>query len=105
MTKSAPIGLVGIGLMGEVLAGRLIAAGFSVLGYDIDPAKGERLVKMGGKAGSLAEVAQCDRVILAVFSTDQVEDVTQNSLVPAAKESKTKSKIVLCTSTLSLIHI
>lgn len=99
MTKSAPIGLVGIGLMGEVLAGRLIAAGFSVLGYDIDPAKGERLAKMGGKAGSLAEVAQCDRVILAVFSTDQVEDVTQNSLVPAAKESKTKSKIVLCTST------
>ena len=58
MTKSAPIGLVGIGLMGEVLAGRLIAAGFSVLGYDIDPAKGERLAKMGGKAGSLAEVAQ-----------------------------------------------
>jgi len=95
MTKSAPIGLVGIGLMGEVLAGRLIAAGFSVLGYDIDPAKGERLVKMGGKAGSLAEVATCDRVILAVFSTDQVEDVTQNSLVPAAG----KSKIVLCTST------
>ena len=95
MTKSAPIGLVGIGLMGEVLAGRLIAAGFSVLGYDIDPAKVERLVKMGGKAGSLAEVAQCDRVILAVFSTDQVEDVTQNSLVPAAG----KSKIVLCTST------
>jgi len=95
MTKSAPIGLVGIGLMGEVLAGRLIAAGFSVLGYDIDPAKGERLTKMGGKAGSLAEVAQCDRVILAVFSTDQVEDVTQNSLVPAAG----KSKIVLCTST------
>jgi len=95
MTKSAPIGLVGIGLMGEVMAGRLIAAGFSVLGYDIDPAKGERLAKMGGKAGSLAEVAQCDRVILAVFSTDQVEDVTQNSLVPAAG----KSKIVLCTST------
>jgi len=94
MTKSAPIGLVGIGLMGEVLAGRLIAAGFSVLGYDIDPAKGERLVKMGGKAGSLAEVATCDRVILAVFSTDQVEDVTQNSLVPPAGK-----KIVLCTST------
>lgn len=95
MTDKAPIGLVGIGLMGEVLAGRLIAAGFSVLGYDVDPAKGERLAKMGGKAGSLAEVAQCDPVILAVFSTDQVEDVTQNSLVPAAG----KGKIVLCTST------
>jgi 3-hydroxyisobutyrate dehydrogenase-like beta-hydroxyacid dehydrogenase len=95
MADSAPIGLVGIGLMGEVLAGRLIASDFSVLGYDIDPAKGERLVKMGGQSGSLAEVAQCNRVILAVFSTDQVEDVTQNSLVPAAG----KGKIVLCTST------
>jgi 3-hydroxyisobutyrate dehydrogenase-like beta-hydroxyacid dehydrogenase len=96
MTKSAPIGLVGIGLMGEVLAGRLIAAGFSVLGYDVDGSKGERLAKMGGKAGSLAEVAQCDRVILAVFSTDQVEDVTLNALVPAAAGN---GKIVLCTST------
>ena len=81
---------------GRFFLGRLIAAGFSVLGYDIDPAKGERLAKMGGKAGSLAEVAQCSRVILAVFSTDQVEDVTQNSLVPAAAGT---SKIVLCTST------
>ena len=33
------VGVIGLGLMGEVLAGRLMAAGFGVKGYDIDPAK------------------------------------------------------------------
>ena len=33
------VGVIGLGLMGEVLAGRLMAAGFCVKGYDIDPAK------------------------------------------------------------------
>ena len=32
------VGVIGLGLMGEVLAGRLMAAGFGVKGYDIDPA-------------------------------------------------------------------
>ena len=39
---------------------------------------------MGGEAAPLAEVAKCGTVLLAVFTTDQVEDVTENTLVPAA---------------------
>jgi len=81
--------------MGEVLAGRLMAAGFAVCGYDIDPDKNARLAARGGTAAPLAEVARCDPVIIAVFSTDQVEDVVENALVPAAGAGKT----VLCTST------
>ena len=51
---------------------------------------------MGGEAAaSLAEVAHCGVVVLAVFSTDQVEDVVEKTLVPAAGAGK----IVLCTST------
>ena len=42
MTSRSTIGLVGFGLMGEVYAGRLIAAGFPVIAYDVDPAKAER---------------------------------------------------------------
>ena len=50
--------MIGLGLMGEVLAGRLMAAGFGVRGYDIDPAKNARLAARGGKAAaSPAEVA------------------------------------------------
>jgi 2-hydroxy-3-oxopropionate reductase len=89
------VGLIGLGLMGEVLAGRLMAAGFGVLGTDIDAAKNARLVALGGQvAGSPAEVARCDRVVLAVFNTDQVEAVVEALLLQAAPGT-----IVLCTST------
>jgi 3-hydroxyisobutyrate dehydrogenase-like beta-hydroxyacid dehydrogenase len=95
MPQQTPVGLIGLGLMGEVCAQRLIAAGFSVLGFDIDPAKDKRLEEIGGRAATLAEIARgCDPIVLAVFSTDQVEDVVEHALLPAAS-----GKIVLCTST------
>src|SRR5580658_9159751 len=81
--------------MGEVYARRLMAAGFSVIGFDIDPAKNQRLEQIGGRAGSLAGIARdCDPIVLAVFNTDQVEEVVEHALLPAAA-----GKIVLCTST------
>jgi 3-hydroxyisobutyrate dehydrogenase-like beta-hydroxyacid dehydrogenase len=95
MPALTPVGLVGIGLMGEVCAHRLIAARFSVIGFDIDAAKNKRLDAIGGRAGSLGEIAQtCDPIVLAVFTTDQVEDVVERALLPAAA-----GKIVLATST------
>ena len=95
MTRTTPIGLVGLGLMGEVYARRLIAAGFAVVGFDVDTAKSERLARIGVRAGSLADIARdCDPIVLAVFSTDQVEEVVERALVPAAA-----GKIVICTST------
>jgi 3-hydroxyisobutyrate dehydrogenase-like beta-hydroxyacid dehydrogenase len=81
--------------MGEVYARRLIAAGFAVLGFDVDPARNERLAEVGGRAGSLAGIVeQCEPIVLAVFNTEQVEDVVERALLPAAT-----GKIVLCTST------
>ena len=96
MTKSV-VGVFGLGLMGEVLAGRLMAAGFGVLGYDIDPSKNARLEAIGGRAaGTPGEVAAvCDRIVLAVFNTEQVEDVVERVLLPSAQQGT----IVLCTST------
>ncbi|HEY2243498.1 MAG TPA: NAD(P)-dependent oxidoreductase [Xanthobacteraceae bacterium] len=95
MPPETPVGLLGVGLMGEVYARRLIAAGFGVIGFDTDAARNDRLVQIGGRAGSLAEIArQCDPIVLAVFSTDQVEDVIERALLPAAA-----GKLVICTST------
>ena len=34
MPELDPVGIAGVGLMGEVCARRLIAAGFSVIGFD-----------------------------------------------------------------------
>ena len=95
MAPQKPVGVIGVGLMGEVYARRLVAAGFAVIGYDVDQANNERLAGFGAKAGSLAEIATtCEPIVLAVFNTDQVEDVVEHTLVFAAA-----GKIVLCTST------
>jgi 3-hydroxyisobutyrate dehydrogenase-like beta-hydroxyacid dehydrogenase len=90
------VGVIGLGLMGEVLAGRLMAAGFGVKGYDIDPTKNARLMAHGGQAAaSPGEAADCTVIALAVFSTDQVEEVTEKALLPAVAAGT----VVLCTST------
>ncbi len=94
-TRGTPVGLVGLGLMGEVYARRLVAAGLPVIGFDIDEEKNARLAAMGARAGSLAEIARdCEPIVLAVFNTDQVEEVVERALLPAAA-----GKIVICTST------
>ncbi len=92
------IGLIGLGLMGQALTHRLIAGGLGVRGYDIDPAKNDKLVGIGGKAAaSIAEVARCNVIVLAVFNTDQVEEVVEGPLLAAAAQEP--GKVVLCTST------
>jgi 3-hydroxyisobutyrate dehydrogenase-like beta-hydroxyacid dehydrogenase len=96
---SDTIGIVGLGLMGSVLARRLIAAGFDVVGYDIDEAKTEGLVALGGRAAaSIGDVARAaDPIILAVFDTDQVEQVVGGPILAAVGDHS--GKIVMCTST------
>jgi len=95
MSSNAPVGVVGIGLMGEVYVRRLVAAGFDVAGFDVDAAKTARLVQIGASAASLAEIARaCEPIVLAVFNTEQVEDVVEHALIPDAA-----GKIVMCTST------
>jgi 3-hydroxyisobutyrate dehydrogenase-like beta-hydroxyacid dehydrogenase len=95
MATRTPVGVIGVGLMGEVYARRLVAAGFTVIGFDVDPAKNARLTNFGAQAGTLADIAQkCEPIVVAVFNTEQVEDVVEHALIPAAA-----GKIVLVTST------
>src|SRR5207249_1851263 len=93
------VGVIGLGLMGEVFSRRLIDGGQSVVGYDMDAAKGGRLAEMGGRAAtSIVQLARaCDPIVLAVFDTSQVEDVVENHILPAVGEIS--RKVVLCTST------
>ena len=94
-----PVAIVGLGLMGEVYAKRLLDKKIPVTGYDIDAARRSRLALIGGKpAGSIAALAKPARcIIIAVFNTEQVEDVVENHLLPALGEGS--GKIVLCMST------
>jgi 3-hydroxyisobutyrate dehydrogenase-like beta-hydroxyacid dehydrogenase len=99
MSEFSFVGLIGVGLMGQVFARRLMDAGFGVVGYDVDPEKGKLLAAAGGEAvATIADVAKrCPVVMVVVFSTDQVEDVLENQILPAVGEDS--GKIVLCAST------
>jgi 3-hydroxyisobutyrate dehydrogenase-like beta-hydroxyacid dehydrogenase len=121
MSLKPPVGVIGIGLMGEVFVHRLVSAGFDVVGFDIDAAKTARLPQLGAlSAASIADVARvANPIVLAVFDTDQVEQVVEQEILPAlahvpakrppvrrqehaqTKEShrRESGKIVMCTST------
>src|SRR5689334_19970808 len=97
--QAPPVAIIGLGLMGEVYAQRLIDRRIPVSGFDIDQARRKRLAEIGGRRantiGELAKLARC--IIIAVFNTEQVEDVVEKHLLPALGEGS--GKIVLCMST------
>ena len=95
--SSEQIGLVGLGLMGSAIARRLLAAGFHVLGYDVDGSKRAALIELGGAAAaSLSDIGtSCRTAVLAVFNTDQVEEVLAGERGIAG----TASRIAIVTST------
>jgi 3-hydroxyisobutyrate dehydrogenase-like beta-hydroxyacid dehydrogenase len=88
--------------MGTACAKRLLAAGFDVMGYDVDAAKLIGLTALGGRAArSPAEIASaCDRVVLAVFNTQQVEETIEGLRGLVASRPRDASPLtVICTST------
>src|SRR4051794_39308345 len=97
MTTARQIGIAGLGLLGSALGHRLLTNGFSPKGFDIDAAKTATFAQAGGAAATLDEVARCDVVLLAVFDTNQVEDVVENALLSVVTPGTPKT--VLSAST------
>jgi len=63
------IGIVGLGIMGGAMAHNLIAAGFDVLGHDIQPDLLEAHEKSGGRAAtSIADLSPCEIIITSLPS-------------------------------------
>jgi len=75
------VGIIGLGLVGGAVAARLRQAGFAVAGYDPRPAAAEALMQAGGTPlASAAAVGAMARVVfVAVFDTDQVEQVIEGA--------------------------
>lgn len=98
MPGEGTVGLIGIGLMGEAMAQRLLASDMQVLGFDIDSRRNRRLASLGGRAAVSPEevVRDAQPIVLAVFSTDQVEETIEATLPQIGHGS---GKIILCTST------
>ena len=76
------IGFIGVGLMGGWLARHLLAAGYSVIAHDLDPAKVDAIVAAGGSKVASPDLiaAQVDVIILSLPNSHIVADVVKNSL-------------------------
>jgi 3-hydroxyisobutyrate dehydrogenase-like beta-hydroxyacid dehydrogenase len=96
VTSNSHVGIIGLGLLGQALVQRLIGAGFVVEGFDIDAQQHARLAALGGQpASSIGDLAlRCDPIVLAVFNTDQVEEVVERAMLPAVA-----GRTVICAST------
>ena len=70
------LGIIGVGLMGTALAERAAAAGFRVVGYDLNRERSEALSAVGGEfAQSPREVAEkADWLVYSVMTTGDVLD-------------------------------
>ena len=73
------VGMIGLGKMGLPMTRHLLAKGFKVVGYDVDPKALKAAAKLGagtaGTPGALA--AACDLVIVVVGFESQVLQVLQ----------------------------
>jgi 3-hydroxyisobutyrate dehydrogenase len=89
------IGIIGLGLVGTALAERLISAGFSVTGYDTQPAQNDSLSKLGGQPlNSAIEVAKSCETILLSLPTSDIATAVVEDLKPFLP-----GKIILDTTT------
>lgn len=73
----SPLGLIGLGLLGSVLAERLLAGGFTLLGYDVDPPRRDAFARSGGEPApdAGAVIGRCNRILLSLPSHREVTEV------------------------------
>jgi len=99
VNRSQPIGLIGLGLVGSALAYRMKQAGFSILGFDIDPHQCQKNQDAGVQiAESLTVIAQrCVHVVLSLPDSTIVEKVLLGE--KGLLEDMSMSKIIIDTTT------
>jgi 3-hydroxyisobutyrate dehydrogenase-like beta-hydroxyacid dehydrogenase len=89
--------------MGTAVARRLLAAGFEVLGYDVDASKRQAVSGIGVKPEATAAVviAGCEVNVICVFNTEQVEAVIAGpgGGLDAIAQGGTGPRIFVVTST------
>lgn len=79
------LGFIGLGLLGIELARRVHAAGFEVVGYDLNDAAAQRIKPLGRRVYSAGEVAQsCSHLVLTLPDADVSKQVVEE-LKPALR--------------------
>jgi 3-hydroxyisobutyrate dehydrogenase-like beta-hydroxyacid dehydrogenase len=76
--ESSRIGFAGLGNIGRPMAATLLRAGWSVTVLDTAPGKAESLQRDGARvAGSAADLADCDTLVLVVPDDAAVESILE----------------------------
>jgi putative dehydrogenase len=73
-------GFVGLGIMGSALSSHLLAAGWSVTGYDIDPARMAEHERRGGRlaASPAGTATNADVIVTSLPSAGALADVVRS---------------------------
>ena len=97
--KRGAVGVVGLGIMGGAFAENLLAAGWRVIGYDIDPARRRALARAGVEiAVDAGEVArQAPTIILSL-----PKPAALAATVAAIVNTKVPRRVVIEASTFAL---
>jgi 2-hydroxy-3-oxopropionate reductase len=67
------VGFIGLGRMGMPMATNLLKAGFTVVGFDVDPSRGDELVGRGGtQASTVAETARRSDIVITMIMNDRI---------------------------------
>lgn len=98
--QSQIVGFVGLGAMGMGMARTLLKAGFSVHGYDLNPAALQTLVEAGGTAVSspAAAAEKAGALVIMVVTAGQAEEVLFGA---GAAEALPKGSVVILSSTVN----
>ena len=72
------IGMMGTGVMGLAMAGHLLAAGYEVHGFDINPEKLKELDAIGGipETSGISLTKKCDILLISLPSVTALEIAT-----------------------------
>lgn len=95
------IGVIGLGLMGTAMSERLLEHGFRLLVWNRTKAKADPLIALGAR-WSDNPLADCDRIIISLYTSDVVESVIKqllNDLHAKRGTEELRGKILIDTTT------
>jgi putative dehydrogenase len=97
--RKLSVGMIGLGIMGSAMSKNLLAAGFSLVGYDISPGALAAFAAAGGQAvKSVAEVAADSEILITSLpSTSALHEIIRE-----LREAPRADRVLAETSTFPL---
>jgi 2-hydroxy-3-oxopropionate reductase len=93
-----PIGIIGLGLMGTAITERLLEYGVPVIVWNRTREKADLLIALGAQ-WSDNPVAECDRIIISLYTSEVVEGVLGQMFDAVHSVSALHGKILIDTTT------